>query len=120
MPIDQPANSPIREDARAPGSAHGEARGEAHGVARRIDHLGRIVIPSEYRRAFGIREGDLIDMTAEGDAIMLRRLQRSCVFCASVVELVNFKDQPICNACIDALQDDQPNLGDSHDDNADL
>ena len=89
-----------------PDSTEGEAS-RAHGVARRIDHLGRIVIPSEYRRAFGIRDGDLIDMTAEGDAIVLRRLERSCVFCASVLELTTFRGQAVCADCRESLASPQ-------------
>lgn len=71
----------------------------ARGVARRIDHLGRIVVPSEYRKTFGIADGDLIDMTVEGDAIVLRRVHPGCIFCASAADLGLFRGQLVCAGC---------------------
>lgn len=71
----------------------------ARGVARRIDHLGRIVVPSEYRKTFGIADGDLIDMTVEGDAIVLRRVHPGCIFCASVADLGLFRGHLVCAGC---------------------
>ena len=75
----------------------------ARGIARRIDHLGRIVIPSEYRKVFGIETGDLLDMTIEGDAVLVRRLERSCVFCQSLDDLGMFKGKLVCHSCHTAL-----------------
>ena len=80
-------------------SAKSGAAPSARGVARRIDHLGRIVVPAEYRKAFGIADGDLIDMTVEGDAIVLRRLLAACLFCASVADLGLFRGHLVCAAC---------------------
>lgn len=76
----------------------------ARGIARRIDHLGRIVIPSEYRKVFGIETGDLLDMTIEGDAVLVRRLERSCVFCHSLDDLGMFKGKLVCLSCHSALR----------------
>ena len=76
----------------------------ARGIARRIDHLGRIVIPSEYRKVFGIETGDLLDMTIEGDAVLVRRLERSCVFCHSLDDLGMFKGKLVCHSCHTALR----------------
>ena len=76
----------------------------ARGIARRIDHLGRIVIPSEYRKVFGIENGDLLDMTIEGDAVIVRRLERSCVFCHSLDDLGMFKGKLVCRSCHRALR----------------
>ncbi len=76
----------------------------ARGIARRIDHLGRIVIPSEYRKVFGIEIGDLLDMTIEGDGVVVRRLERSCVFCRSLDDLGMFKGKLLCQSCLAALR----------------
>jgi AbrB family transcriptional regulator, transcriptional pleiotropic regulator of transition state genes len=76
----------------------------AHGVARRIDHLGRIVVPSEFRKVFGIREGDLLDMTIEGEGIRLRKLDRSCIFCGSTLDLGLFRGKLLCADCNEALR----------------
>jgi AbrB family transcriptional regulator, transcriptional pleiotropic regulator of transition state genes len=86
--------------AAADGSSHEGARG----IARRIDHLGRIVIPSEYRKVFGIEIGDLLDMTIEGDAVAVRRLERSCVFCQSLDDLGMFRGKLVCQGCLVTLR----------------
>jgi AbrB family transcriptional regulator, transcriptional pleiotropic regulator of transition state genes len=75
----------------------------AQGIARRIDHLGRVVLPSEFRKVFGIREGDLLDMTIEGDGLHIRKLDRSCVFCESTIELGMFRGKFVCRECHEAL-----------------
>lgn len=78
----------------------------AQGVARKIDHLGRVVIPAEFRKVFGIREGDLLDMTIEGDGLLLRKLTQGCVFCESTAELGMFRAKLVCNDCHRALASD--------------
>jgi AbrB family transcriptional regulator, transcriptional pleiotropic regulator of transition state genes len=74
------------------------------GIARRIDDLGRIVIPKEYRRIFGIEVGDHLDMTLAGDGIMVRKVQHSCVFCGSQDDLGMFRNRLICGECVQALR----------------
>jgi AbrB family transcriptional regulator, transcriptional pleiotropic regulator of transition state genes len=74
------------------------------GIARRIDDLGRLVIPKEYRKIFGIEEGDLLDMTLSGDGIVVRKVEHACVFCASHDDLGMFKDRLICASCIASLR----------------
>lgn len=80
----------------------------ARGVARRIDHLGRVVIPAEFRKVFGIREGDLLDMTIEGDGLHIRKLDRNCVFCEATLELGLFRGKLVCSGCNDALRQGSP------------
>ena len=75
-----------------------------HGIARRIDDLGRLVIPKEYRKIFGIEVGDLLDMTLSGDAIVVRKVQHACVFCASQDDLGMFKDRFVCGTCVATLR----------------
>lgn len=69
------------------------------GIARKIDHLGRIVVPVELRRALGIRPGDALDSTIEGSAIILRKVEDSCVFCQSTNDLSNHRDKLVCASC---------------------
>lgn len=75
-------------------------------MARRIDDLGRVVIPKEYRNVFGIRNGDLLDMTLEGDGIVLRRLESSCVFCTGTEGLAPFRGRLVCGSCRGELRDE--------------
>jgi transcriptional pleiotropic regulator of transition state genes len=69
------------------------------GIARRVDNLGRIVLPAELRRLFGIAAGDAVDIAVEGDAIMLRKVDRACVFCDGVTDLHTYRGRPVCAAC---------------------
>lgn len=69
------------------------------GVARKIDDLGRIVIPAETRRMFNIHEGDHLLIAVEGGNIVLRKLTDSCTFCGAEDEVSQFKGKGICSGC---------------------
>ncbi|HEY7705481.1 MAG TPA: AbrB/MazE/SpoVT family DNA-binding domain-containing protein [Acidimicrobiia bacterium] len=69
------------------------------GIARKIDDLGRIVIPAETRRLFNIREGDRLVITVEGSGIVLRKLEATCTFCGSNEQVSPFKGKGICATC---------------------
>jgi transcriptional pleiotropic regulator of transition state genes len=69
------------------------------GIARKIDDLGRIVIPAETRRMFNIREGDQLSIAIEGSAIVLRKVDSTCIFCGSTDHVHVFKDRGICSTC---------------------
>ncbi len=68
-------------------------------MVRKIDDLGRIVIPAETRRLFNIQEGDELEITVENGAIMLRKLQATCVFCGSTEDVSEFLGRGICSVC---------------------
>ena len=69
------------------------------GIARRVDDLGRIVLPAELRRLFGIAPGDAVDIAVDGDAIVLRKVDRACVFCDGVTDLRTYRDRTVCGRC---------------------
>lgn len=69
------------------------------GITRKIDDLGRIVIPAETRRMFNIREGDHLFISVEGGSIVLRKMTDSCTFCGSDHQVSQFKGKGICAAC---------------------
>lgn len=73
------------------------------GMARKVDDLGRIVIPAEMRKSFGIKDGDLLDILVEGEQIILSKRQDSCVFCGSTNDLKEFKTRMICATCLGEL-----------------
>lgn len=73
------------------------------GMARKVDQLGRIVLPSELRRLFGIREGDLVEIYVENERIVLSKLEERCVFCSSTAELHEFSGKLVCTPCVDKL-----------------
>lgn len=69
------------------------------GIARKIDDLGRIVIPAETRRLFNIREGDHLMISIEGPNIVLRKLESTCVFCGSTEKVGTFRGRGVCARC---------------------
>ena len=69
------------------------------GIARKIDDLGRIVIPAETRRLFNIREGDQLSISIEGPNIVLRKLEDTCIFCGATEHVSTFKGRGICTSC---------------------
>jgi transcriptional pleiotropic regulator of transition state genes len=69
------------------------------GMARKVDELGRIVLPVEMRRMFGIRAGDELDIGVQGDSIFLRKRGAGCVFCAGVEGLRSYRDKLVCATC---------------------
>lgn len=69
------------------------------GMVRKIDDLGRIVVPAETRRLFNIHEGDELAISVENDAIMIRKLEASCVFCGSTDDVGTFRRRGLCSRC---------------------
>ena len=68
-------------------------------MVRKIDDLGRIVVPAETRRLFNIREGDELAISVDGDSIVIRKLDATCVFCGSTEEVSDFKGRGVCAVC---------------------
>ena len=75
------------------------------GIVRKVDELGRIVLPIELRRTLDIAERDALEIFISDDTIILKKFQPTCVFCDSAKGLVNHKGKNICTNCITALKD---------------
>ncbi len=73
------------------------------GIIRKVDELGRIVLPIELRRVLDIAEKDELEIFTEGDRIILQKRQTSCVFCGSAKALTVFKDKHVCEQCARSL-----------------
>jgi transcriptional pleiotropic regulator of transition state genes len=84
----------------------GGPHGRAGGVVRRVDELGRIVIPVEIRKRFGIHERDPLEISVQGDSVVLTRPIGACVFCSSVDGLTEFRERSICASCLALLRAD--------------
>jgi AbrB family transcriptional regulator, transcriptional pleiotropic regulator of transition state genes len=69
------------------------------GVVRKIDELGRIVLPSEIRRVFGIREGDELDISVDGERVILQKRQDICLFCGAENPTVVYRERRLCENC---------------------
>lgn len=74
------------------------------GIVRKIDELGRVVLPIELRRNLGIAEKDPIEIYVDEDTIILKKYAPSCVFCNSSKDVVNYKGKNVCEKCIQELR----------------
>ena len=74
------------------------------GIVRRIDELGRIVVPIEMRRALDIGERETMEISVEGGCILLRRLHAGCVFCDGNKDISTFHGKSVCAKCRRELQ----------------
>ncbi len=73
------------------------------GVVRKVDELGRVVIPIELRRTLGIEEKDGMEIFVDNDRIILRKYEPACVFCGGADGVANFKGKNVCQECAAAL-----------------
>ena len=79
---------------------------KATGVVRRIDDLGRVVIPKEMCRILGLNSktkesmGSQIEIVLNGDEIVLRKYEPGCKCCGEIRELKEFMGERLCSKCI--------------------
>lgn len=73
------------------------------GIVRKVDELGRIVIPIELRRTLGIEEKDSLEIYVDGEKIILKKYEPACVFCHSADDVLNYEGKRICQACLKLL-----------------
>lgn len=77
---------------------------KATGIVRKVDELGRIVLPIELRRTLGIAEKESLEIYVSGETIVLKKYQSSCIFCDSSRDVKSFKGKNICAKCLQELQ----------------
>lgn len=73
------------------------------GIIRRVDELGRVVIPIELRNKFGINEKDPIEIFVDGSSIVLKKYEPNCIFCGSTKKLVSHNDKLVCTKCAEKI-----------------
>ena len=69
------------------------------GIIRKVDELGRIVLPIELRRTLDIAERDELEIFMENDRIVLQKYEPACLFCGSARSLISYKGKNICSQC---------------------
>ena len=74
------------------------------GIVRKVDELGRIVLPIELRRTLDIAEKDSLEIYVDDDRIILRKYEPTCVFCGSSKDVLSFKGKNICPNCLNELK----------------
>lgn len=73
------------------------------GIVRKVDELGRIVIPIELRRTLGIDIKDALEIYVDGEKIILKKYEPACIFCNNTDEVQTFKGKLVCKSCADEL-----------------
>jgi transcriptional pleiotropic regulator of transition state genes len=75
------------------------------GIVRKVDELGRIVLPIEMRRTLDIGEKDALEIYVEGSSVILKKYKPSCVFCDATKDITVFKGKNICPKCLKELKE---------------
>ncbi len=74
------------------------------GVVRKVDQLGRIVLPKSLRKRYQMNEGDPVEILVSGDQIILEKYKPKCVFCMSTDQVLDYNGRNICLPCINEMQ----------------
>jgi transcriptional pleiotropic regulator of transition state genes len=69
-----------------------------------MDSLGRIVLPIELRRTLDIAQKDSLEIYVEGNQIILKKYEPTCIFCENSRDIVSFKGKNVCPACLKELR----------------
>ena len=73
------------------------------GVVRKVDELGRIVIPIELRRNLSIAEKDALEIYFDGESIILKKYEPACIFCGNAKDIKVYQGKNICPECLNTL-----------------
>lgn len=77
------------------------------GVVRRVDELGRIVIPKELRTKLDIAEKDSLEIFVDGEQIILKKYEPACIFCGEGRNVTNYKGKNICQNCLEEMRNEK-------------
>ena len=78
---------------------------KATGIVRKIDELGRIVLPIEMRRTLDLGEKDALEIYVEGSSVILKKYKPSCIFCDATKDVTVFKGKNVCPKCLKELKE---------------
>jgi transcriptional pleiotropic regulator of transition state genes len=74
------------------------------GIVRKVDELGRVVLPIELRRTLDINEKDALEIYVDGATIILKKYEPACIFCANAKDVIVYKGKNICKECMEILK----------------
>lgn len=77
---------------------------KATGIVRKVDQLGRIVIPKELRKVFEIDTEDALEIFTDGEQIILKKYEPACIFCREAKNVKKFKGKNVCKKCMEELK----------------
>ena len=75
------------------------------GIVRKVDELGRIVIPKELRKSFNVNEGDPLEIYTDGDNIILKKYTPGCHCCKNTDNLIEVLGLKLCPSCLDQFNE---------------
>ena len=81
---------------------------KATGIVRKVDELGRIVLPIELRRTLGIEIRDPLEIYVDGESIILKKYTPACILCGEAGDLVEYKGKKVCRKCLIGLKQSLP------------
>ncbi len=74
------------------------------GIVRKVDELGRVVLPIELRRTLDIAEKDALEIFVDDANIILKKYEPACIFCGDAKNVINYKGKNICSVCMKELK----------------
>jgi len=74
------------------------------GIVRKVDELGRVVIPIELRRTLQIAEKDPLEIYVDGEKIILKKYEPACIFCGNADNVRIYRDKNICTSCLEEMR----------------
>ncbi|MCL1982858.1 MAG: AbrB/MazE/SpoVT family DNA-binding domain-containing protein [Clostridiales bacterium] len=77
---------------------------KATGIVRKVDVLGRIVLPIELRKTLDIEREDPIEIYTDGEYIMLKKYEPACIFCGNAKDVKRIRDKNVCKDCLNEIQ----------------
>jgi transcriptional pleiotropic regulator of transition state genes len=69
------------------------------GIVRKIDDLGRMVIPIELRKTMSINKKDPMEIFVDGEMVILRKYEPACIFCGNADDIIEYEGRTICGSC---------------------
>ncbi|NLN88432.1 MAG: AbrB family transcriptional regulator [Syntrophomonadaceae bacterium] len=79
---------------------------EPTGIVRKLDELGRIVLPKELRLTMDLKYRDSIEIFTSEDSIILKQYRPACIFCGNAQDTIDIHGKKLCNSCRDDLPQD--------------
>ena len=76
---------------------------KATGIIRKVDELGRVVVPIELRNKLNINVKDEVEIYVDGSSIILKKFEPNCIFCGNTKGLIEYKDKLICKKCLENI-----------------
>lgn len=78
---------------------------KSSGIVRRMDPLGRLVVPKEIRKVLNINPQDPFEIYVDNNTIVLRKYEPACFFCNETENVINYHGYNICKNCIEKLKE---------------